>query len=681
MHSLKHRALALVLTLSMLTGFPALAADPVPTRAESAGAAAEAALTYGGATSVQYALWQDGKITLEGSAGAYSRTENRALTGDTLYGIGSVSKMYTTAAMMKLVEQGKVGLDRPVTAYLPDFKMADARYKKITVRMLLNHSSGLMGTTSQNAFLLNDPDEDDAAQGLLARLATQTLQADPGAYSVYCNDGFTLAELVVERVSGLSFTDFIHRYLTAPAGLNATFTPRDDFDRARLAKTYLGEDTRALPAETLGIIGTGGIYATASDLAAFGGALCSDTLLRASSRAAMANNEAARGMWPADSANDALNYGLGWDSVSMFPFGQSGVQALVKGGDTLFYHAGLVVLPAYNMAAAVLSSGGASTYNELAAARMLIDALAEQGVTVNEAVALPAAEKAEMPAELAALSGLYGTSTAVYNVYISKDGNLTLAVGAAQGGGAQTFAYHSDGTFRDETGTIAVRLLREKNGQVYLYQMGYGAAPGLTAMSAGSYLAERLPAYTVDEAVQSTWDARANKMYLITEEKYTSAMYALGGVFALMPAGFPEGYLLTNQLADAETAVPVLQIPGVGSRDSGVIRCYAEDGVEYLDVNGARYIDAASVGEIYPGAASSCSILENGETRWTSVGKAAGKTMTVTIEGDGAFYVYDQSFALAGSSWVYGDRAVTLPEGGLIAFAGEPGARFALTMQ
>ena len=57
--------------------------------------------------------------------------------GGTLYGVGSVSKMYTTAAVMKLAEEEKLSLDAPVTAYLKNFRMADPRYTKITVRMLL----------------------------------------------------------------------------------------------------------------------------------------------------------------------------------------------------------------------------------------------------------------------------------------------------------------------------------------------------------------------------------------------------------------------------------------------------------------------------------------------------------------------------------------------------------------
>ena len=117
--------------------------------------------------------------------------------------------------------------------------MADGRYTDITVRMLLNHSSGLPGSTIANGFLLNDPDT-LAADTLLEELSGQTLKAEPGAFSVYCNDGFTLAELVVEAVSGMDFDDYVRQAILEPAGLEDTWFPGEDFDQSLLAKTYYG---------------------------------------------------------------------------------------------------------------------------------------------------------------------------------------------------------------------------------------------------------------------------------------------------------------------------------------------------------------------------------------------------------------------------------------------------------
>ena len=111
-----------------------------------------------GETSVQYAISEGDRILVSGNSGKYSKSENKALTKDTMYGIGSVSKMFTTAAIMKLVDEGKVDLDLPVINYIKDFKMADSEYTKITPRMLLNHSSGLMGTNYSNMILFNDND-------------------------------------------------------------------------------------------------------------------------------------------------------------------------------------------------------------------------------------------------------------------------------------------------------------------------------------------------------------------------------------------------------------------------------------------------------------------------------------------------------------------------------------------
>ncbi len=74
----------------------------------------------------------------------------RAPSQTTMFGIGSVSKMFATVAIMQLVERGLVDIDAPLVRYLPSFRMADPRFADITVRMLLDHSSGLPGATYRN---------------------------------------------------------------------------------------------------------------------------------------------------------------------------------------------------------------------------------------------------------------------------------------------------------------------------------------------------------------------------------------------------------------------------------------------------------------------------------------------------------------------------------------------------
>ena len=675
-------ALLLALMLSLSLSVSAMAEETVASLEETAQSAAQGALTYGGADSVQYALWQDGKVVLTGSCGSYSRTENRALTDDILYGIGSVSKIYTTVAVMQLAEAGRVSLDAPVTRYLKDFKMADERYRQITVRMLLNHSSGLMGSHFENAMLFGDADP-VAADSLLEQLSTQRLKADPGAYSVYCNDGFTLAELVVEAVTGMEFMDYVRTRILKPAGLENTFAPGDTFDTGRLAKTYRGADPRALPQDCLNLVGTGGIYATASDLAAFGGALIGTKLLRQSSLNAMAAPEYDRGIWPDTDAPDALRYGLGWDAVEWLPFSQSGIQALVKGGDTLRYHAGLVVIPEYHMAAAVLSSGGASTYNEMTAAQMLAAALKARGVVLDESLPLlPEAAPAAMPAELTENAGYYGSTAAQYRVDVTDDGTLTMRVLTMPSVPAQAFTYCDDGTFRDTTGQAALRFVKEANGQLYLYQQAVGLLPGLGMMPTANYAAVKLPENDITPEVQAAWDRYLSTSFLPMGEKYSSQTYlALADSTAQETAELVPGYVGASRIVDSTSALYELQIPGANGRDGQDIHVYEQSGTTWMDVNGALYMSAEGAPVLYTGPDSYSTVQENGYARWYRVGGNAGKSMTVRVPEDAGFWVYDTDGQVTASSVLWGDTRAELPQDGFVVFAGDPGARFHLSFQ
>ena len=549
--------------------------------------------------------------------------------------------------------------------------------------MLLNHASGLMGTGLSGAMLFDEASS-DATDGLLEALSTQRLAADPGAYSVYCNDGFTLAELVVEAVSGMDFMDYVDRYILAPVGLEDTFAPGRDFDSARLAKTYFGDDTRALPTDSLNVIGAGGIYATASDLAAFGGALTGTGLLRQSSLDAMAYPEYSRGIWPEDTL-DAMSYGLGWDSVETYPFCQSGITALSKGGDTLSYHAGLVILPEYDMAAAVVSSGGMSTYNQMAAAQILVAALAEQGVTVDQTVpALPEAQPAALPAELKACAGYYGTTAAQYRVDLTDDGKLTLhSLNYPTTVPDQVFTYHSDGTFRDATGAASVSFVQEDNGETYLYQKGAADLPGLGALPVSNYFAVKLAENPIDPKLQAAWDKIQTMSILPMDEPYNSQAYlALADAAAAeIPETIP-GYIGPDRIVDETTAEFAIQLPGSGGRDGMDFHLEERDGVTWIESRGSWYQDAAAAPAIFTGSGTAYTTVQpDGYARWYQVGPAAGKTMTVQLPENAGFWVYGADGQLIASSVLWGDTAAKLPEGGSIVFAGDPGARFHLSFR
>jgi CubicO group peptidase (beta-lactamase class C family) len=642
--------------------------------------------TYG-TTSLQYALIDDGEIVISGHAGKNDIKDNIPLTSNTVYGIGSTSKMVLTAAVMKLVDEGKVDLDLPVVKYIPDFKMKDNRYKQITPRMLLNHSSGLLGTSFSNATLFEDNDT-YAHDTLLEQLATQNLKADPGAFSVYCNDGFTLAEILVERVSGMGFTAFIHKYLTEPLEMNHTKTPQDLVDPATLAGIYSPVYKGQLSRETTNIIATGGIYSTAEDLVKFSQIFTGqvDDILSSKSVEAMAQDEYKRGMWPEEADPSSIAYGLGWDSVNLFPFNEYGIKALTKGGDTMNYHSSLVVLPEYNMAAAVTSSGGSSATDQLLANELLLSALQEKGVIKErkpeKSHGVPI--KADMPQEVSRYAGIYGGGSGKFmKVEMNPVGELSVSTVSAPNNPVQTYTYTADGSFLNDKGTEKIKFVVEKNGRTYLWSSLYITLPGLPQLAISGYNAEKLEANVLSKDVAAAWKKREGKKYYLVSEKYTSVLYLKPeSIIPIDTVKEVPGYLLSNKIIGADKAVNGLQIPSMAGRDTMEINFFKKNGLEYFTAVGNVYASEEIVKPLYSGKGSSTTIEADGYAKWYSVPAAAkGKVMTVKMPSNGSFAVYDQAGICMNYTVVSGKNQVLLPENGKVVFAGEVDSKFEISLK
>ena len=633
-----------------------------------------------GITSIQYAMMDSGEIVESGVGGVYSKQENRLLTTENLFGIGSTSKMFTTAAMMRLADQGKVDLDRPVTDYIPEFTMADARYKDITVRMLLNHSSGLMGSTYGNGFLFDDADT-QAHDTLLDDLATQTLKADPGAFSVYCNDGFTLAEIVIERVSGMSFTDFIHQEITGPLSMAHTKTMQDDFDRSSIVRTYNPyAPDQETPTDAVNIIGTGGVYATAEDLCRFAQIFTGEAdVLTDASREATFHKEYADGQW-LDVENNTVGYGLGWDSVDLYPFNLYGIQAVTKGGDTLLMHNSLIVLPEYGLSAAVSSSGGSSAYCQMLATSLLLDQLEEKGIITERLSALDSftpAEQTALDADVKQYEGLYGDSTSLMRLTMDDAGTLTLTNAYAPTQ-AQTYIYCGDGLFKHETGALELRFI-EQNGRTYLTARGYSAIDGLCDVVSETYYLEKLPENAVTDEMQTAWAAREGKAYVSVTDKASSQLYMSG--LPMLGIGTVDGYLLSNPLTSGSRADVAIQIPMMGGRDTSPFVFETIDGAEYVHYTDGLYMDISAVPDIYTGTQSHLTIQPNGCNRWYNLPEVLdGKTMSIQGSESTGFVVFNAAGQTVNQSAVTGDTQVILPGGGAIVFCGDAGDRINLTI-
>lgn len=632
-----------------------------------------------GEESVQYALIDNGKIVLADTSGSFSRTENKALKNGNIYGIGSISKMYVTAAIMKLCDEGKVKLDEPVTTYVKDFKMADSRYKEITVRMLLNHSSGLMGSTFNGTILFDDYNENTNKE-LLEELKTQRLKADPGAFSVYCNDGFTLAEIVVERVTGTSFTNYIRTNFLNPLETKTTKTPAENPSYAKMPRTYYGTLEQALPKEILSTIGAGGIYASAGDLCRFATVFMDENkkFLSDSAKQETMGEEYKKGLWPDDKDGGSISYGLGWDNVNVYPLNQYGIKAVAKGGDSNFYHSSLVVLPEENMAVAVLSSGGASTYNQMAASQILLTALQEKGIIkqIKPDVTPKTPIKAGMPSSVMEYAGYYGGS-ALYKVDIESDGTLTFSYAGLENVIPSTKMYYTiDGDFATEDGSVRFQFVKEENGRLYLQQSSLATLPALGQSTDVQYVAEKLTENKVSDTVWKTWKERDGKKYFLVDEPYNSVYYLLGAVGQISLFDQLQGYVGVDQIQDGNLAQTNLQIPGMGGRDLSDVKVYTKDNAEYLNIAGKNYISEDAIEKL---PTKSFTVKLNDENKWYRVNKAAGKTVTIQTPKNGSVALYDKDGAMLNYSTITGKKKMKLPKDAMIVLIGESGSSFKLT--
>lgn len=168
------------------------------------------------------AVLVDGELVHERGYGVRRRGSSAAVDAETVFRIGSVTKMMTAAAVLQQVEAGRVDLDDPVTDYAPELELAGPwPAELITVRHLLTHTSEFPDVIWD----LGPSSPDALAQWAGDQGATE-LHAPPGAFWNYSNPGYALAGLVLERASGEYYRDYTEQHVWGPAGMtSATYDP------------------------------------------------------------------------------------------------------------------------------------------------------------------------------------------------------------------------------------------------------------------------------------------------------------------------------------------------------------------------------------------------------------------------------------------------------------------------
>lgn len=203
------------------------------------------ALEAGAAPGFSVVIVREDQVIFEKGYGREIAGQRAPMTAQTSTAIGSLTKSFTAMAMLQLVEQGQVRLDDPVIRYLPEFRTANkTRSDKITVRMLLNNSSGLPGGVSQRW-----QEKGKSLELLMESLQSVYLKREPGSAYEYSNTAFSIAGLIIGRVSGLSYADYLRRYIFQPLDMNRTTTDPADFDRLHVLYGHWPGLDGGIPAE------------------------------------------------------------------------------------------------------------------------------------------------------------------------------------------------------------------------------------------------------------------------------------------------------------------------------------------------------------------------------------------------------------------------------------------------
>ena len=316
-----HRNLPVTVCLALAWAVNAVAAPAFP--ATQANALLNNAITQQNLVGLTAAIAVNGEIVWRGAAGLADREKNVPVTPDMLHRIASISKPQTATAAMRLVEQGKLKLDAPITTYIPTYPVYNP---PIQILHLLTHTSGIPhyykpGQNRSNVHY-------DSLLAAVANFQNEHLRADPGSKYLYTTLGYTLLGAAIESASQKNFADAMHDLIWQPANMpNTRLEIAGQPTPPRMlgyTKSNSGEIAPTEPTDLSLKYPGGGMLSTPSDLLNFIIAFDNGTLVSDSTRARMLTPTALPD-------GRTVPYGIGW-SVGESPdlgshFGHNGNQA------------------------------------------------------------------------------------------------------------------------------------------------------------------------------------------------------------------------------------------------------------------------------------------------------------------------------------------------------------------
>ena len=251
------------------------------------------------------AVVRDGEVILRRGYGLASLEMNVPVTPETVFQIGSLTKQFTAVAVLMLAERGKIGLDESVSRYVPGLPAA---WGGVSVRHLLNHTSGIKSFTGLPDFIDRLAPLPTTREGIVSLIADEPLEFSPGESYAYNNTGYYLLGHVIEQTSGRSYAAFLQERIFNPLAMTDTrVNVVEDIIPNRACGYGWAEDRwcNAPHVSMDWVYSAGALIATAPDLAKWDMALGREDLLP---------HSAWENAWTPTRLNDgtAAEYGFGW---------------------------------------------------------------------------------------------------------------------------------------------------------------------------------------------------------------------------------------------------------------------------------------------------------------------------------------------------------------------------------
>ncbi len=291
---------------------------------------------------VSVSISEHGRIVYEAQRGMADIAAKRPVAAGTVFRIGSITKQFASATLLQMIGEGRVGLDDPLSKFLPDYPGG----RGITIRQLLNHTSGIQSYTDIPGWMTeaNTARRYSTAE-LIAVFKDKPPVTAPGAAWAYNNSGYILVGAVIEAVAKRPWHEEVVRRLTGPQRLRSIRYGNDPVPRGAMATGYTGNEAGPSQPIDMSVPGAAGaLVATAGDVTRWGYALHHAKILPAASYAQM--------IAPTTLPDGTTRpYGFG-----LMPGTVHGLSAIGHGGGIFGFSSDTMFLPGPDMVVTVLTN-------------------------------------------------------------------------------------------------------------------------------------------------------------------------------------------------------------------------------------------------------------------------------------------------------------------------------------